>query len=140
VGLLAIKLSASMPVQWGIRDGILKVAVLHDWSGGGPATAVAAAMSDARFQPGTSLMFDVRMSNANSPGDEIRERTEWMADYWRRVCHLDVRSSLVKESTSLVWREWLRLIFNLGAWNSKSSEIWMIPCGGCKETKPHKRP
>jgi hypothetical protein len=45
-----------MPVSWEIQDSVLIVTVIEDWSGGGPAAAIAEAMADPAFKPGTSLL------------------------------------------------------------------------------------
>jgi hypothetical protein len=68
-----------MPVSWEIRDQILIVTVIKDWSGGGPAAAIMQAMTDPSFKPGTSILFDVRESQMNPLTEEIRSRTKWIA-------------------------------------------------------------
>jgi hypothetical protein len=69
-----------MPVSWEIRDSVLIVTVIDDWSGGGPATAIVEAMADPAFKPGTSLVLDVRQSRMNPAAGEVRSRTGWLSD------------------------------------------------------------
>jgi hypothetical protein len=68
-----------MPVSWEIRDSVLIVTVIGEWSGGGPATAITEAMADPEFKPGTSLLLDVRQSRMNPSGEEVRSRAEWLS-------------------------------------------------------------
>jgi hypothetical protein len=68
-----------MPVSWELRGRILIVTVIEDWSGGGPASAIEAAMADERFQPGTSLVMDVRRSRMNPSESEVMARSQWLA-------------------------------------------------------------
>jgi len=68
-----------MPATWEIRDHILIVATIGDWSSGGPATAIAEALEDSRFKQGTSLLLDVRQSSMNPAEEDVRSRTEWLS-------------------------------------------------------------
>jgi hypothetical protein len=68
-----------MPVSWETRDSVLIVTVIEDWSGGGPAAAIAEAMADPAFKPGTPLLLDVRQSSMNPSGEEVRSRAEWLS-------------------------------------------------------------
>ena len=68
-----------MPVSWEIRDSVLIVSVIEDWSGRGPATAIAEAMTDPAFKPGMSLLLDVRQSSMNPSGEEVRSGAEWLS-------------------------------------------------------------
>lgn len=68
-----------MPVSWVIRDEVLIVTVVRDWNGGGPASAIAQAIQDPQFKPGTALLFDVRQSGMNPSGKEVMSRVEWIA-------------------------------------------------------------
>jgi hypothetical protein len=55
------------------------VTAVGDWSGAGPASAITEAMADPRFQPGTALVLDVRLSTMNPSAEQVRARAEWMA-------------------------------------------------------------
>ena len=68
-----------MPVSWEIQESVLIVTVIEDWRGGGPATAIAEAMADPAFKPGTALLLDVRQSGMNPSAEEVRSRAEWLS-------------------------------------------------------------
>ena len=68
-----------MPASWKIRDSVLIVTVIEDWSGKGPATAIVEAMTDHAFKPGTPLLLDVRQSSMNPSGEEVKSRAEWLS-------------------------------------------------------------
>jgi hypothetical protein len=73
-----------MPVTWEIRDRVLIVTLVRDWSRYGPAEAITEAMSSPHFEPGTSLLFDVRLSEVNPSGEEVRSRSQWLAGLMAR--------------------------------------------------------
>lgn len=68
-----------MAASWEIRDRILIVTAIGDWSDGGPPAAVDQAITDPRFKPGMSLLLDVRQSTMNLSADEVRLRSKGLA-------------------------------------------------------------
>ena len=67
-----------MPVTWEIRGSVL-IVTLIDECGEEPANAIVAAMADPRFQPGTSVLLDVRLCSDSPTSDQIRPRARWLA-------------------------------------------------------------
>jgi hypothetical protein len=68
-----------MPATWEFRDSVILVTAVGDWSGAGTASAVTEAMADPRFEPGTALVLDIRLSKTNPSADQVRARAEWVA-------------------------------------------------------------
>ena len=73
-----------MSASWEIRDRILIVTVICDWSSPGPAAAIAEALADPQFKSGTALLLDIRLCQTNPSSEEIRSRVEWMASLRRK--------------------------------------------------------
>jgi hypothetical protein len=68
-----------MPVTWTFRSSVLVVTLAGEYSFEEPAEAVTSAMQDPRFQPGTSLLIDARLSKTHRSSEEFRGRSLWMA-------------------------------------------------------------
>jgi hypothetical protein len=68
-----------MPVTWTFRDSVLVVTLVGKYAFEEPADAVHAAIEDPRFQRGTSLLIDARLSTTRRSSEEFRGRSLWMA-------------------------------------------------------------
>jgi hypothetical protein len=66
-------------VTWALRADVLVVTLEGEYSFEEPIRAVAAAMADPKFKPGTSLLIDARLSKTRRSSDEFRARSLWMA-------------------------------------------------------------
>ena len=68
-----------MAVTWEIRGLVLIVTLVGDYGFDEPIKAVAEALADAQFRPGTSLLVDARLSRARRTSEEFRTRATWVA-------------------------------------------------------------
>jgi hypothetical protein len=76
---LTARREEGMPVTWEIRNGVLIVTLIGNYSFDEPIQAVAAAMADPGFRVGMSLLIDVRLSLVNPSSEATRKRAHWMA-------------------------------------------------------------
>jgi len=81
-----------MSVTWEIRDRILVVTLVGE-CGEQTSTTISAAVSDPKFQPGTSLLLDVRRCTDNPSAGEFRDWAARLAA--RRRSGLASRCALV---------------------------------------------
>lgn len=82
-----------MPVTWELRDHLLIVSLVGQYTYDAPIKAVAEAIDDARFEPGTMLVVDARLTTTRRSSEELRERAIWMASL--RAKGLAARSAMV---------------------------------------------
>jgi hypothetical protein len=73
-----------MPVTWELRGLVLVVTLSGEYALTEGKQAVAEALADPAFRPGTTLLIDARRSLANPPAEEVRERAEWLASLTAR--------------------------------------------------------
>jgi|SRR5579871_1571811 len=68
-----------MPVVCEIRDSILLLTLIGEYTFAEPMRAITDAMADVRFRPGSPLLIDARLSKTSRSSEEFRERATWMA-------------------------------------------------------------
>ena len=67
-----------MAVTWEIRGSVLVITVIG-FGGEEPAQAIAEALVDPKFKPGTALLFDMRQSTDSPTSDQMHERATRLA-------------------------------------------------------------
>jgi hypothetical protein len=82
-----------MPVTWELRDQLLIITLIGQYGYDAPIKAIADAIGDARFRPGTMLLIDARLTATRRSSEELRERAIWMASL--RPKGLAARSAMV---------------------------------------------
>jgi MOSC domain-containing protein YiiM len=68
-----------MPVSWEFRGSTLVVTTAGSYQPEELPRAVAEARADPRFRPGTLLLFDGRLSEAELTTESVKWRVAWMA-------------------------------------------------------------
>lgn len=74
-----------MPVTWEFRGAALVVTTAGKYQEQEPTQAVAEARADPRFRPGTFLLFDGSLSEAELTTESVKWRVAWNLT----VCGLD---------------------------------------------------
>lgn len=67
-----------MAVTWEILHSVL-VLTSSGYGGRGTVAALTEAISDPRFRPGLSLLFDMRLATDNPSSAEMRSRAKFLA-------------------------------------------------------------
>ncbi len=68
-----------MPVSWAFRGSTLVVTAAGKYQSEELAQAVAEAQADPRFRPGTFLLFDGSLSEAELTTESVKWRVMWIA-------------------------------------------------------------
>jgi hypothetical protein len=70
----------AMPVIWAIRDGVLELSAVGDYSTPELTDALEAAIADQRVGGGVPLLLDARSSLTSLSRPEVERRARWLAD------------------------------------------------------------
>jgi hypothetical protein len=81
---VATAYSTPVPVTWRFVGSVLVVATEGDYAKEQLEEAVALAMADEQFRPGTTLLFDGRLSTAVPSSADVQWRVHWVSTLLRR--------------------------------------------------------
>ena len=73
-----------MPVPWRFVGSVLVLSTEGDYTKAELEEAVALAVADPRFRPGTRLLFDGRLSTSVPSSADVQWRVHWAASLHRR--------------------------------------------------------